>query len=64
MDACLLNTNEYSGQYVALKSETDNAVVGHGATPEEALNMATANGYPSAVLVYVEEPDTIQIYRV
>jgi hypothetical protein len=62
MDSCLINTTEYNGKYVALNSESDNTVVGSGTTPREALDMAAANGNSNAVLLYVEEPGSIQIY--
>jgi microcystin degradation protein MlrC len=62
MEKFLVNTNEYNGRYVALKSFEDNSIVGVGDDPESALKDALAKGVDDPVLVYVTEADTVYIY--
>lgn len=62
MENLLVNTNEYNGRYVALKSFDDHRVVGVGDDPESALKDARAKGVEDPVLVYIPDPDTVQIY--
>jgi hypothetical protein len=62
MENLLVKTNEYNGRYVALKSFEDHSVVGVGDDPESALKDARANGVDDPVLVYIPDPDTVQIY--
>ena len=46
----LLQTEEYSSKYVALKSFEDNTVVAHGTIPKEVMEEASSKGYPEAVI--------------
>ena len=62
MENLLVNTNEYDGRYVALRSFEDHCVVGVGDDPESALKDARAHGVEDPVLVYIPDPDTVQIY--
>ena len=62
MENLLVNTNEYNGRYVALKSFEDHSVVGVGDDPESALEDARGKGVEAPVLVYVTETDTVHIY--
>lgn len=62
MQECILSTSEYNGKYVALEGEENNNVVGAGATPAEAWNMAVKNGHSSPVLLFVEESESVFIY--
>ena len=62
MENLLVNTNEYNGRYVALKSFEDHSVVGVGDDPESALQDARAKGVEDPVLVYIPAADTVQIY--
>jgi hypothetical protein len=62
MENLLVNTNEYNGRYVALKSFEDHSVVGIGDDPESALKDARAKGVKDPVLVYITATDTSQIY--
>jgi hypothetical protein len=63
MKNCMLNSTEYNGKYVVLESESNNSVAGVGDTPEQAWEQAKSKGYLSPVLLYVEEPDAVLIYR-
>ena len=58
----LLREDEYSGQYVALKSFGDNSVVAHGKLPKEVMEEASSKGYSDAVIVFVPENDMSHIY--
>jgi len=62
MENPLVQTNEYDGRYVALRSFEDHTVVGVGDDPETALEDARANGVDEPVLLYVEEKGSVQIY--
>jgi len=53
----LLQTEEYSSEYVVLKSFDDNTVVAHGTIPKEVMEEASSKGYPEAVIVFVPEND-------
>ena len=62
MERLLVNTDEYNGRYVALKSFEDHSVVGVGDDPESAIKDARSKGIDDPVLVYVPEKDTVHIY--
>lgn len=62
MEKVLVNSNKYNGQYVAMVSAQDNTIVGHGNTPEEALNKAKKKGIKSPFLLYVPDKDLVHIY--
>lgn len=58
----LLQKDEYSGKYVALKSFEDNTVVAHGMIPKEVMGEAASKGYSEAVIVFVPENDMTHVY--
>jgi hypothetical protein len=58
----LLKKEEYSGEYVALKSFQDNTVVAHGTIPKEVMREAASKGYSEAVIVFVPENDMTHVY--
>ncbi|HBR18004.1 MAG TPA: hypothetical protein DD725_10415 [Deltaproteobacteria bacterium] len=60
METVLVNTNEYNGRYVAMKSFKDHTIVGVGDDPETALKDAISKGYEDTVLLYVPEKDVVQ----
>ena len=60
METVLVNTNEYNGRYVAMKSFEDHTIVGVGDDPETALKEAVSRGYKDPVLLYVPEKDVVQ----
>ena len=62
METVLVNTNEYDGRYVAMKSFDDHTIVGVGDDPEAALNDAISKGYKNPVLLYVPEKEVVHIY--
>ena len=62
MEQILVNTDEYNGRYVAMKSFDDHAIVGVGDDPESALKDASANGYESPVILYIPEKEVVHIY--
>lgn len=62
MEKLLINTDEFNGRYVAMKSFDDNSIVGIGDTPEEALKDAERNGFKDPVLLYIPEKDVVHIY--
>ncbi len=62
MEKLLINTDEFNGRYVAMKSFDDNSIVGMGDTPEEALKDAERNGFKDPVLLYIPEKDVVHIY--
>ncbi|MDZ7696653.1 MAG: DUF5678 domain-containing protein [Deltaproteobacteria bacterium] len=62
MEKVLIDTEEFNGRYVAMKSFDDKTVVGVGDDPEKALKNAAQKGHENAVLLYVPEKDTVHIY--
>ena len=54
--------DQYSGQYVAVKSFADRTVVSHGLQPVEVLNDAKKQGIADPVLIFVPEQNMIHIY--
>ena len=59
----LVNSHEYDGKYVAIKSIDDYTIVGSGDTPEEALNMAEESGITNPFLLYVPDKDLVYIFH-
>ncbi len=55
----LLETNEYVGKYVALKSFKDTTVVAYGTIPKLVIEEASSKGHLNAVLVFV--PDNAEV---
>ena len=62
MEKVLVNTDEYNGRYVAMKSFDDHTVVGVGDDPETAMKEAISKGYINPVLVYIPEKEVVHIY--
>ena len=62
VEKVLINTDEYNGLYVAMKSFDDNTIVGVGENPEEAIKDAETKGYSDAVIVYIPEEEVVHIY--
>jgi hypothetical protein len=62
MERVLVNTEEFSGRYVAMKDFDDNTIVGVGDDPEEALKDAESKGHKDAVILYVPERGIVHIY--
>ncbi len=62
MEKILVNTNEYNGRYVAMKSFDDNTIIGVGKNPQKALKDAEKNGFKDPVILYVPEENVIHIY--
>ncbi len=62
MERVLINSNEYNGQYVAMKNATDNTIVGSGNTPEDALREAAEKGFQKPYLLYVPNEGLVHIY--
>lgn len=64
MERLMVNSNKYNGKYVAMASIEDNTIIGHGDTPEEALNNAREKGIQNPFLLYVPDEDIVHIYYV
>lgn len=62
MEKVLVNSDEYNGLYVAMKSFDDDTIVGVGDDPEKALKEAEAKGYKDPVILYIPEEDVVHIY--
>jgi len=62
MEKVLVNTNEYNGLYVAMKSFDDNTIVGTGDDPQKALRDAEKKGFKDPVILYIPEEDVVHIY--
>jgi hypothetical protein len=57
-----VSTDEYNGQYVAMKSFDDHTVVGSGDDPEKAMQEAKKKGFTDPVLIFISERDMVHIY--
>lgn len=62
MEIALVNTHEFDGRYVAMKSFDDRTIVGAGDDPEAAIKDARSKGHEDPVIVYVPEKDMVHIY--
>lgn len=62
METAFVNTNEYNGRYVTMKSFEDHTVVGVGDDPETAIKDAVSKGYKDPVLLYIPEKEVVHIY--
>jgi hypothetical protein len=58
----LVKDEKYEGQYVALKSFSDNTVVASGRTPLSVMKKARAAGVRNPVVILVPHRDVVQIY--
>ena len=62
MEKVLVNTDEYNGRYVAVKSFDDLTIVGVGDDPETALKDAVSKGCSDPVFLYIPEKELVHIY--
>jgi hypothetical protein len=62
MENVMVDTDDYNGRYVALKSFEDHTVMGSGLDPATALNEAKAKGCDNPLIVYIDPPNTVNIY--
>ena len=62
MEKILVNSHQYDGKYVALKSAEDNAIVGVGKTPEKALKDAKEKGIHNPFIIYIPDKEVVHIY--
>lgn len=62
MERLMIKSNKYNGKYVAMASIGDNTVIGHGSSPEEALNKAREKGVENPFLLYIPDEDLVHIY--
>ena len=62
MENLFVNTDEYNGRYVALKSFEDYTFVGAGDDPDTAIREARKKGVDDPVIVYIPETDSVGIY--
>lgn len=53
---------QYSGQYVAVKSFSDREVISHGKQPADVLKEANEKGYSDPVLLFIPEKGMVHIY--
>ena len=60
--ALVNNADQYSGQYVAVRSFADRTVISHGAEPLAVLTEAKEKGVADPVLIFVPEQNMIHIY--
>ena len=63
MEKILVNTEEFNGCYVAIKSFDDDTIVGVGDNPENALRDAEMKGFNNTVLLYMPEKNSVHIYQ-
>jgi hypothetical protein len=62
-NATLVNHSElYSGQYVAVKSFSDQDVISHGVMPMDVIKEAKEKGCPDPVLIFVPENGMLNFY--
>ena len=64
MEKVLVDTDEYNGLYVAMKSFDDHTIIGAGHDPHKALKDAEKKGVKDPVILYIPEEDVIHIYAV
>lgn len=62
MEKVLVNSDEYNGCYVAMRSFEDHTIIGVGDDPETAMKDALSKGYQDPVLLYIPEKDVVHIY--
>jgi hypothetical protein len=61
MEKVLVNSDQYNGCYVAMKSFDDCTVVGVGEDPETAVKEALSKGFDNPVLLYIPEKEIVHI---
>jgi hypothetical protein len=62
MEKVLVNSDQYNGRYVAMKSFDDHTVIGVGEDPETAIKEALSKGFDNPVLLYIPEKEIVHIY--
>ena len=62
MKKVLVNSDQYNGRYVAMKSFDDHTVIGVGEDPETAIKEALSKGFDNPVLLYIPEKEIVHIY--
>jgi hypothetical protein len=62
MERVLINSDKYTGKYVAIVSAEDNTIIGFGSTPQEALTAAENKGVKNPFLFFVPAEDLVHIY--
>ncbi|HUT55657.1 MAG TPA: hypothetical protein VM658_19865 [bacterium] len=62
MENVMVETDDYNGRYVALKSFEDHTVMGSGLDPAAAFDEARAKGCDDPIIVYIDDPNTVNIY--
>jgi len=62
MERVLINSDKYTGKYVAIVSAEDNTIIGSGITPQEALTAAENKGFKNPFLFYVPADNLVHIY--
>jgi hypothetical protein len=62
MEINLLQTDQFNGRYVAMKTSDDHTVISSGETPGETLENARNLGFQNPILVYVPLEESIHIY--
>ena len=45
--------DQYKNEWVAILSNNEEKIVGHGKTPKEAVDRAQQAGYPDAILLFI-----------
>ena len=64
MEKILVNSDNYNGLYVALKSPDDTTIVGSGKTPEDAIKDAEKKNINNPFILYVPDEEAVHIYYV
>jgi len=62
MEKVFVNSDQYNGCYVAMKSFDDYTIIGVGDDPETAIKEALSKGYNDPVLLYIPEKEIVHIY--
>lgn len=62
MEKILLKTDQFNGQYVALKSPNDASIIASGTTPTDALEEARKKGIQDPIIIYVPTEESVHIY--
>jgi len=62
MEKVLVNSDQYNGRYVAMRSFDDHTIIGVGEDPETAIKEALSKGFDNPVLLYIPEKEIVHIY--
>lgn len=58
----LVQSNDFIGKYLAMKSFEDATIVGSGNSPKEAYDEAQKQGYNEPVIAFMPVKGMVQIY--